>query len=278
MIHEAYVKARNRIPERLIESMKTRNLPLSMIRRFQPPQDAILLYRVEGPLRAHRMRIPTGYAYPMVWGTFEPDMCKAIEDFVKPGWTVLDLGAHIGYHTLMMAARVGNEGRVISFEPLPENQVILRENITINGYAKIVCLETMAVAEETCLQRLNSSKTSSEAFLDNTSSEANLEKKQFIVPTCCLDDYFRLQGWPCVHLVKIDIEGAESRAIAGMEKVINRHRPIFIIESHGEHARSGLLALIRKGYAVSKLDLNGNTEQFDLASWRIGNEHWLLLP
>ena len=53
-----------------------------------------------------------------VFGTFEIEVTRAIQRVVRPGWTVVDIGAHIGYETLLLAQQVGPKGRIFAFEPL----------------------------------------------------------------------------------------------------------------------------------------------------------------
>ena len=127
LIYGLYVRTRQKVPESLITRLKQNEILLSLVCRFQPPKNGLEIYRLEGPLEGHHMRIPVTNVYPMVWGCYETDVCPSIKEVVEPGWTVLDVGAHIGYHTLLLAKLVGEKGRVISFEPLPESHEFLEE-------------------------------------------------------------------------------------------------------------------------------------------------------
>lgn len=277
-IRSFYVKARKRVHNESILKLRQKRLVMSVVKHFQPSTDAPQIYRPEGPLGGHYMRVPVQNVYPMVWGNFEPDVCNVIINTVKPAWTVLDIGAHIGHHTLLMAKIVERAGRVISFEPLPENQNLLEENVMLNGYQDNVRIERMAVADKTSLLRLHNFMDRSQAFLDGCSQEVATHEGDVVVPVCALDDYFELLDWPRVNFVKMDIEGAESRAIAGMREVIKRHRPIILMESHGEQARDGIQYLIDNGYQLNKLDPQGKPINYDIENSLLQNEHWLLRP
>ena len=63
---------------------------------------------------------------------------KALQELIQPGWTAIDVGANIGYFTLLMANRVGPQGKVIAFEPINENFRILQENIALNGHLNVI--------------------------------------------------------------------------------------------------------------------------------------------
>ncbi|MCX7827376.1 MAG: FkbM family methyltransferase, partial [Verrucomicrobiae bacterium] len=68
---------------------------------------------------------------------YEPYVTTAICRFLKPGCVFVDIGANIGYHTLMAAARVGAGGSVIAFEPNPANCALLQKSIAANGFGNI---------------------------------------------------------------------------------------------------------------------------------------------
>ncbi|MHB8624631.1 MAG: FkbM family methyltransferase [Aggregatilineales bacterium] len=81
-----------------------------------------------------------------------------------------------------------------------------------------------------------------------------------------------------VHFIKMDMEGAESKAIRGMTELLKRFHPTLLIETHGEVAREGLKFLCSVGYQLERLDGQGNVKIGDMNISSIGNEHWLALP
>jgi hypothetical protein len=138
----------------------------------------------------------------------------------------------------------------------------------LNKLGANVLVETMAVADRVTLTIL---------YPGTSTAEASLQPREHVagrvVPTCDLDTYFELLDWPCVDFIKMDIEGAESLAIQGCTKVIERCRPMVLIEAHGEVARDGLLALQAGGYHFKRWDVKGNILTVDWSE-SIGHEHW----
>lgn len=88
-----------------------------------------------------------------ILGIYEPLMVKLFQERIKPGSTVLDIGAHIGYYTLLAAKRVGSSGKVYAFEPNKENIALLSRNVKINGFKNVILVEK-AVADSTKKQKL----------------------------------------------------------------------------------------------------------------------------
>jgi tRNA G37 N-methylase Trm5 len=74
-----------------------------------------------------------------VMGSFEPAETELMRQRVRPGATVLDIGANIGYFTLLMARCVGPSGHVYAFEPEPKNFELLQHNVRRNNYANVTC-------------------------------------------------------------------------------------------------------------------------------------------
>ena len=81
-------------------------------------------------------------------GTYEPELQGAIQDWVKPGMVVYDIGANIGYISLMMAQATGQTGHVFAFEALPANEKRLVENISLNNYQDRITVMKYAVIDE----------------------------------------------------------------------------------------------------------------------------------
>ena len=87
-------------------------------------------------------------AIDMIYGTYESDTVQVFRELVQPGMTVVDVGAHVGFYTLLAARLVGTNGRVYAFEPNPEVYNILVRNIQINGYQDIVWAVPQGVSNQ----------------------------------------------------------------------------------------------------------------------------------
>jgi FkbM family methyltransferase len=139
--------------------------------------------------------------------------------------TVLDIGAHVGYYTLLMAKRVGPSGRVFSFEPNAGVRKFLDENIRLNGHAQVtVCPVALFSFEgEGQLEgrdNLNSFLTPGAASMQTS------------VPMVVFDRYAEAHGIGAIDFIKMDVEGAEYDILSGMRRLLQRYHPILIIELH----------------------------------------------
>ena len=166
-------------------------------------------------------------AIDMVYGTYEHDTVQVFQKLVKPGMTVVDIGAHVGFYTLIAARLVGANGRVYAFEPNPEVYKILIRNIRINGYQSIVQAIPKGVSNQERTVRLfvPLEKSGEAGFYpqeatDNTCIE---------VETLTLDGFFADEDWPKIDLVKIDVEGAEIEVLEGMRELVRRSKDLKLI-------------------------------------------------
>jgi FkbM family methyltransferase len=191
-----------------------------------------------GLLEGHVMQLASRDDFQYLAPDYEPRVCAAILRLVKPGYFCADVGAHIGYMTLLMTKLVGERGRVYSFEALSENAQVLERNVALNGWQKRVDVENRAVSDRSqteCV--MHRGRTTFESSLIGSESADS-----FTVPATALDDYFAYRSQ--LDFIKMDIEGAEARAMRGMEKVLQRTRPVILLEVHdaGWGALDDLLA------------------------------------
>ena len=161
---------------------------------------------------------------------FEPHTVSLFRKILKTGDNALDIGANIGYLSLIASNIVGSSGKIYAFEPTPETIIKFKKNLALNNCSNIILYQT-AVSETngTAVFRIPSDevKNSGRASLRDI-EENNFEIK---VETTRLDSM--LEDLPTIQLVKMDIEGAEAMALKGMEQLINRDRPLFIMELSG---------------------------------------------
>ena len=171
-----------------------------------------------------------------VHGCWEPYETQLMTSLLRPGMTVIDVGAHVGYHSLLAAKAVGSTGRVISFEPSPGNFALLTENISLNKLSKIIRAENAAVADYSGeLELYLSSYNTGDHRIYSTQSDdddifnAGAHRQSVRVAVLNLDDYLSEHGISRVDLVKIDVQGAEMGVLAGMKKTLlsNPHLLLF---------------------------------------------------
>jgi FkbM family methyltransferase len=134
---------------------------------------------------------------------------------LEPGMRVLDIGAHIGWYTLIAARGVGPTGQVYAFEPDPENFRLLRHNIALNGLGSIVATIPKAAADIAGVRTFYSDAKGSlrsSLWSDGRESEAP------ITVECATVD--EIVGHEAIGVVKLDVEGAEVHALRGMRETL----------------------------------------------------------
>jgi FkbM family methyltransferase len=151
---------------------------------------------------------------------YEPHVTTELLGLLRPSQVVVDVGANIGYFTMLAASRIGPSGRVIAFEPNPDNCALIRNGIEANGFVN-VDLHAYGVAD-----------IDSDFAIDITGSNGALRQERragdVIVRTVILDSYLAHENR--MDIVKMDIEGFEGRALRGMRQLLERHRPVIFTE------------------------------------------------
>jgi FkbM family methyltransferase len=247
------------------------------VRRLVGPVAGRLLFKLSASgaeltqIQGHKMYLAPLGGYPpldMVRDRYEPGTTRLFQDTVKPSMVVIDIGAHVGYFTLLAAKNTGTTGKVYSFEPEPNNHDLLTKNIEINEYQNIVATK-MAVSDRT---------GSSELYLTALDSgrhslfHHNLpEQGSAAVETTTLDFFLESQGWPQIDLIKIDVEGAEATVLDGMTRLLERSTGLKMIvefnpallQSAGVVPLQFLERLSSEGWGVNLIDeANGQTPLF----------------
>lgn len=148
-------------------------------------------------------------------GIYEKYQTILFKKIVKRGMNVVDIGANIGYYTLLAAEFTGDQGKVFAFEPEPENYSLLLKNIHINGYRNIIALQK-AVSNKTEKKKLI---ISNKDFGGHSFWNPDKARESIMVNVISLDDFFKKQRIP-IDIIKMDIEGAEMLGLLGMKKII----------------------------------------------------------
>jgi FkbM family methyltransferase len=188
---------------------------------------------------------------------YEPYETSLLVSLVTPGSTVVDIGANIGYHTVQFARATGPRGRVYAFEPDPNNLRILRHNIRTNRLSNVVVVPKAAsdVAETLRLYRSPDNRGDHRVYDSGDGREA------IAIEAIAPDDVLAGVEGP-VSVVKLDIQGAESRAVAGLERCLRAHPEAWIatelwpigLARSGSSAETYLSQLRGLGRAIVRID------------------------
>lgn len=161
-------------------------------------------------------------------GLYEKTITDYIFENLVPNSSVLDIGANIGYYTLIMAKLVGTQGNVFAFEPEPSNFKILSKNIKINNYTNVNA-EKFILSEhdgKTKLFLSNSDPGSHKIFPSNNTDERNI-----IVDSISVDSYFKKHSIDphIINFIKMDVEGSEFSVLKGMKTILDKKNDLKII-------------------------------------------------
>ena len=233
---------------------EAKDLARSILNRINPEPNPIA--DLCGPLAGQRMRVNWTAHKTYVFGTHEPHIMQTIKDVVRPGWTAVDIGANIGYSTLLLASCVGPTGRVLAFEPLPQNFKMLEENIQLNGHTNIRA-EHLALMDQPGQVELRTATAGALSWTASSMTEASQAVESQSVEAVTLDDYAQRNSIAKIDFIKMDVEGAEAAVIAGMNAILIQQKPLMLVEIHG-YDRIGenhpaLLRLRAQNYKITDL-------------------------
>ena len=201
----------------------------------------LVLPILQGPIRGEKWVVTSGVLEYFL-GCFEPDKVRLFELYIKKGKVVYDIGAHVGYFSLLAAILVQDEGQVIAFEPNPDNVRHLRQHIEMNGYSNIKVIET-AVSNENGEASFDNEKENSKSRLSPTG--------KIKVKTLTIDTLVESKEIPPPNYMKIDVEGAEVLVIKGAESTIKSYRPHIFLATHSPVLKNDCLDILDSlGYIV----------------------------
>lgn len=175
-------------------------------------------------------------------GATEPEVQDALQRYLRPGMTFYDLGANIGFLSLLAARLVGEQGRVIAFEADPEIAERRRKHVDRNKFRFVTVVER-AVWSET-------SKVFFELIDPATSPDRGLghvvdvsSANTIEIEAVTLDDFARTS--PAPDFIKCDVEGAEVEVFRGAHRLLAEKPPGILCEIHSEANRQALLAELK---------------------------------
>ena len=137
---------------------------------------------------------------------------------LRPGQTFVDVGAYVGYFTVLASGLVGADGRVYAFEPDRLAYDFLTKNIQLNDCSNAVPVNK-AVSDSVAAASLVRDPKGPESFITRDPREGHV----IPIETLTLDSFFAIEGWPAIHVIKMNIEGSELQALRGMTETSRRN-------------------------------------------------------
>jgi FkbM family methyltransferase len=203
-----------------------RSATVAMIRRRTPrlePTDGIAI------VRGFPLVLPDAEVSPLAkriitLGYTEPKFTAMVERVLSPGQVVADVGASLGYFTCLMGQAVGDRGRVIAFEPWPSVLRYLRHNVKVNGLEHVTIVPAAAF-DQSGQAHLGPPRYRVTMGTNRPPDAVDIRAERF-------DDFAEIRSLTRLDAIKIDIEGAELRALHGMTATLNRFQPMLLMEIH----------------------------------------------
>jgi len=197
-------------------------------------------------------------------GEFEEGERRFVEHLLRPGQVVFDVGAHIGFYTLLAAKLVGESGLVVAFEPSARERRRLRLNLWLNG-CRNVRVESCALSNQTGeadLFVVLGKETGCNSLRPPALDEPY---KRVKVAVTSLDEYLAREHVDSVDFAKVDVEGAELYVLSGAKKLLsNRPRPVIMYEAAdirtsawGYQAKEIYDFLDNRGYKIFSVLIDG---------------------
>jgi FkbM family methyltransferase len=168
-----------------------------------------------------------------LFGKREIDHYKMLQDILKPGMHILDIGANIGYYAIMESLVIGPSGKILAIEPMLPNIEMLRRNIDLNNVSNIEVMHSAVSAQTGTGQMFMSTHSNLHTFHNEGSAADYLESTPVDVPTITLRDAVERAGEQA-DLIRMDVEGHEVEILGQLVDLVrdNVVSPRVIFETH----------------------------------------------
>lgn len=229
---------------------------------WEAGQPLIEVRRSAGRLLVHPLDY--GVAWPLYTGLGFGELEQAfLEQTVKKGMRIVDVGANVGLFTIQLAKLVGHEGRVLAIEPEPRNVRLLRANIQRNGADSVTVCDCGAGAQRGEARLMRSDVNYGDHRIGPTDA---LHTEEVRIKLETVDGLVGDHKFDRVDLVKMDVQGFEAMVLEGMQHTLRHSRPIVLTEfwpHRMERVKRGsseafLSTFLDMGYQASLLGGNGS--------------------
>ncbi|HUT35628.1 MAG TPA: FkbM family methyltransferase [Planctomycetota bacterium] len=182
------------------------------------------------------------------------------------GHTVYDVGGYIGIMTLFFSRAVGEQGRVVTFEPNPRNYEELLANLRLNPCRNVSTFPFGVGDEAGELEMVTDPLYPTRGTFADTKKPALRARRghdTYVIKVVSLDEFIAEQGLPLPDLVKIDTEGFEAEVLRGMSRTLEERKPALFVELHGRAVESVVGLLLSSGYSIHHVESNSSISTSD---------------
>ena len=220
---------------------RLRQLATRILYRFNPGDITIKHHYTREKILLHSFRHKGYWAHGR---SRERNSMGLFPSLIRPGDFVIEVGGHIGYISMYFAQLVGLDGRVLVFEPGPNNLPYIRKNIATHGNISLIEKAASDFLGTACLHIETFSGQNNSLLDHNRILEANLRNAGFRgIPTyiaevncTTVDAALTEAGLPAPSFVKIDVEGAELSVLRGMKETLRHEDVALMVEVTEDHA------------------------------------------
>jgi len=198
-----------------------------------------------GPLQGVVLVVDEHVSHAHISGTYERETQVAIDRMVAPGFVCYDLGASIGYLSLLMARKAR---AVYAFEPAPHAAAEIRKHAAANGLANITIVPSPVSDIVRTVRFTQNENTYGSRIAEGPSKWPTVE-----LTTITLDDFARTN--PAPDFIKIDVEDEEARVLQGARSILSQRKTTICCELHSEESARGVQKILTEyGYSVTDLE------------------------
>lgn len=193
----------------------------------------------------------------IVYRQYEPFESSVVRTYLKPGMTVYNIGANIGYYVLLASESVGRRGTVYAFEPEPRNVELLKKNVAENNASNVkVCPSALGAERGTAMLSLSSTNSGDHRLT------AIADREHVSVPVTTIDDLIEA-GYPKPDVIIMDVQGSELDVVRGSIELLKSRSPLVIFtefwpeglnERHANGASELLEILGTSGFQFHRID------------------------
>jgi FkbM family methyltransferase len=244
-------------PTSLVEQLRRRPRVASTVDRavsflVRPLKGRAVAIR-SGDAAGLLFQVPTAST---IWlsGRVERPVQAMLGQLLRAGDVFFDVGAHLGFFTMLGARLVGPAGTAVAFEPHAASVDALRSNVELNGFTNVIVVPE-AVSAETGTGFLVGRTAALTALVEADAEPGSGQP----VRTTSIDDFVSAHPDLIPTVIKIDVEGHEVEVLRGMHGTLSGHQPVILCEMHGRNA--SFARMLREfGYTLRPLEGAGPVE------------------